>query len=159
MSRGACENGRSGFSAPGSPRTPAAPEYYLADNQEIIGIGTLTGPPAVDVPIPFGRAIDRRRLLRPSTSEAPRPRFASWRLRVATVPPVRAGIWKMVGTGELSLPNGAKTNFNPAWNLSDRSAPPGTSVPGRLIAMGRKLVITEPIAIRWSGFPNFMEIF
>lgn len=65
----------------------------------------------------------------------------------------------MVGTGELSLPSGAKTNFNPAWNLSDRSAPPGTSVPGRLIAMGRKLVITEAIAIRSAGFPKFMEIF
>lgn len=64
------------FSAPGSPRTPAALEYYVADNLEIIETDTLTGPPAVGVPIPFDRS-DRRCLLRLSAMEAPRPLPAS----------------------------------------------------------------------------------
>jgi hypothetical protein len=144
-----CENfSRIGFSAPGSPRTPATLEYYVADNLEIIGIGPADRPPGRWRADPIRPVRDRRCLLRVSTSEAPRPLFASAPSRVATVPPIRTGIWKMVGTGELSLPNGAKTRFIPACNPSARSAPPGTPVPVRLVSMGRKLVITEPIAIR-----------
>jgi hypothetical protein len=123
-------------------------EYYVADNLEIIGIGPADRPPGRWRADPIRPVRDRRCLLRVSTSEAPRPLFASAPSRVATVPPIRTGIWKMVGTGELSLPNGAKTRFIPACNPSARSAPPGTPVPVRLVSMGRKLVITEPIAIR-----------
>jgi hypothetical protein len=73
---------------------------------------------------------------------------------LATVPPDRrTEFWKMVGTGERKLPRGA-TSFCPSCSPSVRQAPPGTCSPVRETWKWRKLVITEPIAIRLSGFPK-----
>ena len=66
--------------------------------------------------------------------------------------------WKWVGTGELSLPRGATSFFCPA-SPSVPQAPPGTCVPVEEVWKWRKLVITEPIAIDRTGFPNFMKNF
>lgn len=82
--------------------------------------------------------IGRRCLLPRSTDEAPRPPAVSWRSLVATVPPAkRAGIWKMVGTGELSLPT------VPRRDSSQRATyPSGAHPPERPSRSGRS---------RWEG--------
>ena len=82
----------------------------------------------------------------------------TWFAFAAVPPVVRAEIWKGVGTGELSLPRGA-TSFNRPASPSVPKAPPGTCVPVEEVWKWRKLVITEPIAIDLTGFPNIVENF
>jgi hypothetical protein len=86
--------------------------------------------------------------------------FLIVRFAFAAVPPVvRAEIfWKRVGTGELSLPRGA-TSFNHPASPAVPKAPPGTCVPVEELWKWRKLVITDPIAIHPTGFPNFVRNF
>ncbi|WP_193211068.1 hypothetical protein [Luteolibacter marinus] len=77
---------------------------------------------------------------------------------MAVPPDKRTETWKLVGTGELSLPRGA-TSINRLGFLSVPQAPPGTVGPVGRSKEWKKLVITGPIAVSPCGFPKFFEFF